>query len=113
MTTFLFTYRKPQGTPRPDAERIAAWTAWFGAMGDALVDHGNPIFESTTVGSTTDTEIGGYSLIEADSLDDALALTDGCPFLGIGGGVEVGQLTPVTHLPDGSAAPATSASSAS
>lgn len=33
--------------------------------------------------------IGGYTTVEADSLQAAIALTSGCPALDIGGSVEV------------------------
>ena len=39
-----------------------------------------------------DTRLGGYSLITADDLDEALALAKGCPALQEGAGVEVGVI---------------------
>ncbi len=51
MTTFLLSYRMPKGyTPgRPDA--MAAWSAWFEAIGADLVDPGNPVFEASALGN--------------------------------------------------------------
>jgi hypothetical protein len=67
-------------------------------MGKALIDGGNPVGKSSTVKSNgTVVKDGGpnpasgYSLIEAQSLDDALALAKGCPLLPAGGSVEVAQ----------------------
>jgi hypothetical protein len=39
------------------------------------------------------TNLGGYSLIRAGSLDEAIALAQDCPMLADRGGVEVGELT--------------------
>ena len=93
MTTFLFAYRMPKDyTPgRPDA--VAAWTAWFAGMGASAADQGQRAFESASLGDCgDDTRLGGYSLITAGDLDEALALAKGCPALQEGAGVEVGVI---------------------
>lgn len=66
-----------------------AWTSWYGSMGDAVVDIGNPFGASTAVGSDSTSGLTGYSIISADSLDDAAAKAGGCPILADGGSVEV------------------------
>jgi YCII-related domain len=94
MTTFVFTYRMPENyTPgRPDA--MAAWNAWFERIADNVVSRGNPVLETATLGNYgADTVLGGYSLVTADDLDDALAIAKGCPALDAGCGVEVGVIT--------------------
>ena len=94
MTTFLFSYRMPTDyTPgRPDA--LAAWRSFFEGIGDDLLDMGNPVFESAAVGHCgPDTTLGGYSLVQADNLEDAVALAGACPGMTEGGGVEVGVIT--------------------
>ena len=97
MSTFLFTYRTPENRTAPSPEAIAAWGSWLESMGPQLVDRGNPVFERQTLGNCeTDTQLGGYSLINADSLAAAVALAKGCPALERGGGVEVGALSDVS-----------------
>jgi hypothetical protein len=95
MTTFLFTYRTPKDSAPGGEGIIEAWNAFFEGLGPNLIDPGNPIFESTTVGhcGTDIHSLGGYSIIEADDLDAALELTTGCPVLASGGGVEIGVVT--------------------
>jgi hypothetical protein len=68
--------------------------AWFDTMGDQLVDLGNPVVDRSTVGycGSDRTELGGYSIVSAGDLEDALSIAKGCPHLTRGGGVEVGQL---------------------
>jgi YCII-related domain len=101
MPRFVFTYRHASGY-RPSPEGASAWMAWFEGMGDHLVELGQPAVDCTTLGNcdSSRTELGGYSIIEADDLDAASAIAKGCPQLERGGGVEVGQLgqVPEPHL---------------
>ncbi|HEY0812335.1 MAG TPA: hypothetical protein VGE11_03565 [Pseudonocardia sp.] len=93
MPTYVIVNRAPEGY-RGSAESLQDWNAWFDGLGAHLADRGNPVFRRAAVGRcTTDTVLGGYTLITADDLDAAVALTAGCPALGYGGGVEVGELT--------------------
>jgi len=100
MTKYLFVYHggsHPE-TKEAQAKVMAAWGHWFGSMGKALIDGGNPVGKSWTVRSNgTVAKDGGanpasgYSLIEAQNLDDALAKAKGCPLLAAGGSVEIAQ----------------------
>ena len=57
-----------------------AWVGWFGGLGQAVVDHGNPFGPAATVtngGSVSDgatSAITGYSVVSADTLAAASAL---------------------------------------
>jgi len=98
MATFVFTYRAPRNYTPGSPDSRAAWTAWFESMDGHLQDIGNPVFERRTAGATgPETVLGGYSLITADDLESALTLAEGCPFVGAGGGVEVGELTVISR----------------
>ena len=93
MATFVFTYRAPEDYTLGTPEGIAAWSSWFDSMGAHVADAGQPVAASTTVGDCGEIRrLGGYSLITADDLGEAVALAKGCPFVGQGGGVEVGRL---------------------
>ena len=83
-------------SPEAQAKTMAAWGAWFGQLGSAVVDGGNPTGASVTVGAGGAATPGGganpttgYSLIEASSLDNATAKAQGCPIVSDGGSVEV------------------------
>ena len=58
----------------------------------------NPLKNTTTVDSdgavTTGgtTSMSGFTIIEADSMDAALLTAKGCPFLDVGGSLEVSEL---------------------
>ena len=104
MTTFLFSYRMPKGFVPGRTDAVAAWTAWFEELGTRVSDRGNPVFESASLGPCgDDTSLGGYSLITAEDLEEALALAKGCPALAEGAGVEVGVITEVSLSRDGAA----------
>ena len=67
---------------------------WYAGLGDALVDYGNPTAASKVVGSdgaVADgaSEITGYSLITADSLDAAVEACRNHPHLEAGGSITV------------------------
>ncbi len=83
-------------SPEEGAKVMQAWTEWFGTLGDALVDGGNPASATKTIGadgSVTDDASGpsGYSIIKADSLDAAVALAKGCPVLHGGASLQVAE----------------------
>jgi hypothetical protein len=80
------------------AAGMAAWGAWFGSLGDAVVDGGAPTGAAKTInpdGATKDgggaNPVSGYSIVSAGDLDAALALAKGCPLLSSGGSIEVAE----------------------
>ncbi len=96
MAKYLFAY-KGGGVAETDEAReaaMAAWGAWFGQLGPAIVDAGNPFGPSASVTSSgsngaASSGLTGYSVIEASSLDDATGKTGSCPILADGGTVDV------------------------
>lgn len=96
MGKYVFVYKggTQPATEAEGAKVMEAWVGWFGTLGTAVVDGGNPFGASTAVasdGSTTaaSTGLGGYSIVSADSLSAAATLAKGCPILAAGGSVEV------------------------
>lgn len=98
MAKYLFVYHGG-GHPSDPAEVkkvMDAWGAWFGSMGAAVIDGGNPTGPSSTVHANGSVSSGGgvnpatgYSLIEASSLEDAVKKAKACPLLAAGGSVEI------------------------
>lgn len=100
MAKYLYVYH---GGSHPESKEAAkevmnAWGKWFGSMGSAVVDGGNPVGKSSTVKSDGSVAsngganpASGYSLIEASSLNDALTKAKGCPILSAGGSIEVAE----------------------
>ena len=102
MANFLLTFH---GGSMPETKEeqdqvMTAWTNWFGTLGGALVDGGNPISQAKAIspdGSVMDATSApsGYSILKADSLDAAVALAKGCPVLAGGASVLVSETFPV------------------
>jgi hypothetical protein len=107
MSKYLLLYRGPATpmedfTPEQSAEQMKAWGDWMGRVGSAMVDGGAPFGQRTAVGddgtSPAPSDQNGYTIVEADSLEGARALTDGHPFLSEGKGrftVEIFELVPM------------------
>jgi hypothetical protein len=65
---------------------MADWGVWYEKLGAAIVDGGNPFGASKTVsgsgvsdGAFSSPAATGYTVIAADSLDDAVAKSQGHP----------------------------------
>ena len=99
MKQFVVIYYAPMSamekmhtaSPEDMKKGMEAWMAWGQKCGEHLVDFGAPLGPgqeiSTTGSSAGKTEVTGYSLLQADSMEKAeellkghphLAWTDGC-----------------------------------
>ena len=95
---FAYHGGKMPETEEEGAQVMAEWMAWFENLGAAVVDGGNPLGPSSTVnsdGSVTcdggSNPLSGYSLINADSIEQATDLAKGCPILKAEGSVEIAE----------------------
>ena len=100
MARYLVTYHG-QGMPDDPAmmeQAKNAFLAWVGQAGDAIVDPGAPLRMVRQVASgqaTAPADIGGYSIIEADSLDRAAEILASHPYVGRGGTLQVNEIMQV------------------
>jgi hypothetical protein len=83
-------------TQEEQARVMEEWTKWFGVLGDRLVDGGNPVSQTKRIaagGGVSDESNGptGYSIIRAESLDQAVELAKDCPVLHGGASIEVAE----------------------
>jgi hypothetical protein len=95
MTQYLFTYRSVPGYDWfGDATGLPDWQTFLETLEPRMVDPGWPSFAPTTlIGETgSSTQVGGYSVVTADSLEEAVALAKAAPTVTRGGGVEVAVL---------------------
>jgi len=104
---FLYLYRGPATpmsdfTPEQSEQQMRAWGEWMGKVGSALVEGGSPFGARLAVADDGTTpapsDQNGYSIVLAESLDAARALTDGHPFLSEGKGrfsIEIFELVPM------------------
>ena len=71
---------------------------WLTSLGESALSPANPLKNTSTVnpdGSVTaggSTTMSGYTIVKADSIDSALEIAKACPFLDIGGSLEVSEL---------------------
>ena len=82
-------------TEEQQAQVMKAWDGWFHQIGDALKDGGNPFTQAAkTVGADgaigdASPEYSGYSIVKADSLDEATTIAKGSPVLQGGASITV------------------------
>jgi hypothetical protein len=107
MANFMFVYRGGDDdyakmTPQEIQEIMQKWTDWIAEgfqkgwmldAGDALTPEGRVVNSRKVVTDGPFVEskeiVGGYSIVKADSIDQAAELAKGCPGLSTGGIVEV------------------------
>lgn len=90
MKKFILLYKGP-ATPMEQISKemgekiMAGWQAWQQKVGSALVDMGAPMANGKAVvdnGSQgTASDLNGYSIVQAENMDQALQLIEGHPFL--------------------------------
>ena len=98
MSDYVLLY---QGGSMPEGEEaqkavMGAWDGWFAAIGGALKDGGNP-FSGAAKSIASDGAVAdggggsasGYTILTADSLDEAVNLAKGCPVLQGGASITV------------------------
>jgi hypothetical protein len=100
MSKFLLTYHGGSGMPdSPEARKqvMEAFGGWASSVGSAMVDPGAPLVAFRTVSKDSvaegpaDGPVGGYTLLEAESLDAAVKLAETHPFVGRGGSLQVSE----------------------
>ncbi|MCI0698336.1 YciI family protein [candidate division KSB1 bacterium] len=85
-------------SPEEGKQHFAKYKEWLSSLGDSAVSPANPFKNTSTVNSDgtvttgSTTSMSGYTIIEADSMETALKIAKACPFLDIGGSLEVSEL---------------------
>jgi hypothetical protein len=106
MNEFVYLYRggeRPSGSPEQMQQQMQKWIAWMKDLTDKghIKDPGHPLERTgklvrgrqraVTDGPFAEAKdvVGGYTIVQANDLAHAVALTSGCPILDIEGFVEV------------------------
>jgi hypothetical protein len=113
MKDFLLVYRndfksQPTGSPEELQAITKKWMDWIGGIaaqnkltsqGNRLGSEGKVVRPNNVVTDGPYTEIkeliGGYSIINAESYDEAVEIAKGCPIFELGGNVEVRDINPM------------------
>jgi len=114
MTEFMMIFRNeydPSFNPTPEQmqESIKQWQDWIGGIAaqgkfsstNRLGFEGKTLKPNNVIADGPYAEvkemIGGYLIVKATSLDEAMNLAEGCPILNIGGHVEVRTVIPMNN----------------
>lgn len=93
MTKYVVLYTAPQSaesamqdaSPESAAEGMKVWMDWAAKAGDGIVDLGTPLGTGKEIGasgiSDTASGVAGYTILQAHTMDGALALLEGHPHL--------------------------------
>ena len=94
MKKYLVIYHAPaeamqkmaSATEEEKAEGMKPWMTWMEKVGENMIDIGSPLMGGTKIKSDGSTEMStkdvtGYSLIQANNMDEAKTLLDGHPHL--------------------------------
>ena len=100
MTQYVIVYLggDQPSSPEEGKRHFAKYMDWLTSLGDSAVSPANPLKNTSTVnpdGTVTAggaSTMSGYTIIEAGSMEGALAIAKACPFLDIGGSLEVSEL---------------------
>jgi len=100
MSQFVIVYLggDQPSDPEEGRQHFSKYMDWLSSLGEAAVSPANPLKNTSTVNpdgtvSTGGTStMSGYTIIEADSMEAALKIAKACPFLDIGGSLEVSEL---------------------
>ena len=85
-------------SPEEGKQHFVKYMDWLNSLGDAAVSPANPLKDTNTInsdGSITNSgtsTMSGFTIIEVDSMDEALSIAGKCPFLDVGGWLEVSEL---------------------
>ena len=87
----------PPQNQESQQDHFQRYREWLKALGDRVVSPANPFRETRTIhpdGKVQDgssVSMSGYTVIRADSLEEAVEISRSCPFLEIGGTLEVSE----------------------
>lgn len=90
-------------SPEEGKKHMSKYMDWLSSLGESAVSPANPLKNTNTVnpnGSVTSggvTTMSGYTIIEAGSMEAALTIAKACPFLDVGGSLEVSELVEMPH----------------
>ena len=100
MTQYFIAYLggEQPSSPEAGAQHMKQYRAWLASLGNAAVSPANPLKATKTVNSDgsvsnrSTTSMSGFTIINAESMKAALAIAEACPFLDVGGSLEVSEL---------------------
>lgn len=104
MPKYIFVYLGGEYPADPEAgqQHFARYQSWLRGLGGAVLSPAIPCKDTHTVQADGTAESGsisamsGMSVLQFPSMADALGAAKACPFLEIGGALEVSELVEMT-----------------
>lgn len=100
MPKFMLTYLggDQPSSPEEGQKHFAKYKEWLGSLGDAIVSPANPlkgtciVDPNGNVSQGGQTNMSGFTVVEADTIEASLDMAKSCPFLEINGTLEVSEM---------------------
>ena len=100
MAQFVFVYLGGDNPTDPEEanKHFSKYIEWLTSLGEAVVIPTIPLKDTNTVspdGTVAEggsSAMSGFSIVKAESMEAALTIAKDCPFLDIGGSLEVSEM---------------------
>ena len=100
MAKFMLVYLggEQPSNPEEGKKHFEEYRAWLTSLGEAVISAANPLKDTHVVSTDGKSQAGsstlmsGFSVLEAPSIEAAVLMSESCPFLKIGGTLEVSEL---------------------
>ena len=100
MAQFVFVYLggNQPSSPEEAKKHFSKYMEWMSSLGDSVISPTIPLKNTSTVSSDGTVREGGssamsgFTIIKADSMAAAVSIAQACPFLEIGGSLEVSEM---------------------
>ena len=100
MSQYIIIYLGGEQPKNPDEakQHMDKYRDWLKSLGDAVVSALNPLKDTHVISAKgyatpgSSTAMSGFTILETNSLEAALEMSKTCPFLEIGGTLEVSEL---------------------
>ena len=80
-------------TPEEGQAHRQKWMEWIGSLGDKVLNPGQPLMNTQTIGPDVGVMLKGFAVVKAESMEEAMEIAHADPFLSLGGGtIQVSEM---------------------
>ena len=106
MPQYIISYigGSPPSTPEEGKQHFTKYKEWLATLGDSIVSPANPfknthtIYPNGEIVAASISAMSGYTIVEAETIEAAIEMAKTCPFLDIGGSLEVSEIMPMPGM---------------
>ncbi|MGF1754787.1 YciI family protein [Vibrio makurazakiensis] len=100
MAQFIITYigGTSPSTPEAAKKHMEDYRQWLTEYASVITSPANPFKDTHSIDSSgvvtrgSASALSGYTLLEVDTIEEAIEVAKACPFLNVGGSLDVAQL---------------------